>query len=78
MLVKQPFSQQPISLAYLSLLGLEETDIFSHATVLHDLQSLRRYLRTCDLFQNLTTCKADMLVHKNSRNLELLVYQVET
>ena len=26
MLVKQPFSEQPISLAYLSLLGLEETD----------------------------------------------------
>ena len=76
MLVKQPFSQQPISLAYLSLLGLQETD-FSHATVLHDLQFLRKYLRPCDLFQNLTTCKADMLVHKNSRNLKLLVYQVE-
>ena len=76
MLVKQPFSQQPISLAYLSLLGLEER--FSHAIVLHDLQSLRKYVRPCDLFQNLNTCKANMLVHKNSRNLKLLVYKAET
>ena len=51
---------------------------FSQATVLHELQSLRKYLRPCDHFQNLTTFKADMLLHKNSRNLNLLVYQVET